>query len=1081
VYPHTPVRNRSPQELGPVRAVDSGHAAAGPVAQAGVGARLESKGSEETIDWNEPRSDVEVATERRLGPRLAHGNDSPQEQLAVANPPHFEPSGPAVDDDPVSDGPNVDQAGTHPAALAVRAAGQAQLVPPKTVSVLPGPEREHDLDLQVGTELPHRSKPLRSRIRRRPDRCLVLRQLAGRRKGVRKVHHSTRNRLWAGQESGGERRETRAPNPLPADGDEDTDDAIHGTGGAGRGLLRRAGQAVASPSSGGRAGGRSPLSVLAMLRGRGILRPVLLSRRRVRLVAFGLLGLSLAAVAPIVLGGPVPGVPPTGDEKKVRICHATSSESNPYVEEEPAIMNNGDLSGGHLNHTGPVFPQDGWGDIIPPYTYVDGNGELRVFPGYNWSPEGQAIYSNGCVPPPPPEPPDPAPLTPIVECVEGLAGGGFLAHFGYENPNSATIQPPVEQNAFSPPPEARGQRQTFAPGRVEDSFQVESGGEALTWSLTGNQATASLDSPRCEGSITIIKALTPAGDRGRFDLEIDGQIVGGAAAVGDGGTTGTIAVTADEHTVGESGAKGTDLGEYHVEIVCRTGGGAGDVVAQGTGASVRVGVRRNEAIVCTITNEGEHHPEVVRPVLECVVFNEGEPDLAVWGYQNDNHYPMQIPIGSENGFAPTPQNRGQPETFEEGRLVGVFETPFEAGAAASLVWTLSGETVTASGESRRCTASVELRKVVEPASDPGVFNLLINGEVLATGGNGTTTGPLTVGIGEGTASETAAAGTSLADYESSIECTRNGEVVVSVSGTKIDGAVGDGDMVVCTFTNRRLSTPPTPPTPITPPPSPPTLTPESPPPSPPPSPGPVRPRPEPDLVVTKTADPPTVVRGGLVTWTVTVTNNSTVEATDVNAVKVDDPRSFRSQLVSLTSSQGTCGIDPARRTGGCDFGRLPPGGSATVTVVTRNKLLGEVVNIVRVSSEEIESDYLNNTASALIRVIGEFRPRRGLGECRSLTVLQRALQAGRTSVVLVTARNRLGQPLRGVTIRARGAGLNLRARTNPDGVARIVLTPRSVGILALQGVGSRATAGTPRPRCRTLVGVLPARQTPLTG
>ena len=59
------------------------------------------------------------------------------------------------------------------------------------------------------------------------------------------------------------------------------------------------------------------------------------------------------------------------NEKKVRICHATASKTNPYISNEPAIANNGDLQGGHLNHTGPVFPANDWGDIIPPYTYTD--------------------------------------------------------------------------------------------------------------------------------------------------------------------------------------------------------------------------------------------------------------------------------------------------------------------------------------------------------------------------------------------------------------------------------------------------------------------------------------------------------------------------------------------------------------------------------------------------------------------------------------------------------------------------------------------------------------------------------------
>ena len=57
-------------------------------------------------------------------------------------------------------------------------------------------------------------------------------------------------------------------------------------------------------------------------------------------------------------------------------------------------------------------------------------------------------------------------------------------------------------------------------------------------------------------------------------------------------------------------------------------------------------------------------------------------------------------------------------------------------------------------------------------------------------------------------SETAGAGTNLADYDSSVECTRNGKVEVSVKGTKVDGAVANGDVVVCTFTNHRKGTPP---------------------------------------------------------------------------------------------------------------------------------------------------------------------------------------------------------------------------------------------------------------------------------
>ena len=64
---------------------------------------------------------------------------------------------------------------------------------------------------------------------------------------------------------------------------------------------------------------------------------------------------------------------------------------------------------------------------------------------------------------------------------------------------------------------------------------------------------------------------------------------------------------------------------------------------------------------------------------------------------------------------------------------------------------------------------------------------------------GAASAPVTVGTGEGTVSETAGTGTNLADYDSSVECTRNGRVESRSTGTMVDGAVARGDAVVCTF------------------------------------------------------------------------------------------------------------------------------------------------------------------------------------------------------------------------------------------------------------------------------------------
>ena len=517
-----------------------------------------------------------------------------------------------------------------------------------------------------------------------------------------------------------------------------------------------------------------------------------------------------SAPDPVAPPEPSQGGPPT----KVRICHATSSSTNPYTSPEPAIANNGDLHGGHLDHTGPVYPADNWGDIIPPYVYVDQKGVTQSFPGYNWTEQGQAIWQNKCEPPLPPAPKE---VTPILECVEPK-GDGFLAHWGYDNPNGTTVEVAIGAlNEFTPGPPDRGQGESFAEGRVEDAFQTEFD-RSLTWNLTGNAETATRNSTSCGASITVTKRLVPSSDPGRFSLKIDSEVAGGAETVGDNDSTGTIAVAPGGRTVSETAARGTQLQDYTIQTVCRTGGGEGTVVASGDGPSLSVNVGRGQALFCVITNTRKPGPgdRDVRPVLECVLFNDGAPDIAYWGYLNTGEDPVTVKAGTgRNRFSPGEADQGQPSLFEAGRQTGVFDTPFQA-ESVTLVWSLLGRTATASDDSPACNPTVELRKVSVPADDPGVFQLRINGAVVATGGNGTTSGPLRTGIGEGTVTETAGPGTNLADYDSRVECTRNGTVEVSVPGTKVDGEVAARDTVVCTFTNTRKGTPPQPPTPPTP-------------------------------------------------------------------------------------------------------------------------------------------------------------------------------------------------------------------------------------------------------------------------
>jgi uncharacterized repeat protein (TIGR01451 family) len=204
-------------------------------------------------------------------------------------------------------------------------------------------------------------------------------------------------------------------------------------------------------------------------------------------------------------------------------------------------------------------------------------------------------------------PPTPIRVEPVLECVEKRPSGGLRAHFGYLNPGSATVVVPKgPQNAFSPPPDDRGQPDQFEPGRAVDVVQVDQASGSLTWKIGSQSATASSSSPACLGTLRIDKALSPASDSGRFDLLIDRSVAGTGANVSDRGTTGDVRVVATPtgtlHLVGEEGTGATSLGNYDTTIVCRGRGGTGPPLAKGSSTEVAVPVTNGDSVVCAVSN-----------------------------------------------------------------------------------------------------------------------------------------------------------------------------------------------------------------------------------------------------------------------------------------------------------------------------------------------------------------------------------------------------------------------------------------------------------------------------------------------
>ena len=120
-----------------------------------------------------------------------------------------------------------------------------------------------------------------------------------------------------------------------------------------------------------------------------------------------------------------------------------------------------------------------------------------------------------------------------------------------------------------------------------------------------------------------------------------------------------------------------------------------------------------------------------------------------------------------------------------------------------------------------------------------------------------------------------------------------------------------------------------------------------------------------DLSLAKADSPDPVKVGGVLTYTIEVSNAGPGPATDVS---VEDQLPASTDFQSATASQGTC--THAAGTVTCNLGSIANGGTATVTIEVEARSTGTITNSATVSAVEPDLNESNNTDSEATEVKG---------------------------------------------------------------------------------------------------------------
>lgn len=322
----------------------------------------------------------------------------------------------------------------------------------------------------------------------------------------------------------------------------------------------------------------------------------------------------------------------------------------------------------------------------------------------------------------------------------------------------------------------------------------------------GDSITCTITNTRKTGTLQVVKALSPTTDPGVFDLQIDGTTRGTDRSHNQG--TPVVTVNTGTHTIGETAGTGTSMANYTAAVSCRVGSGTPFTPGTTTGGwSVTVG--HNDAVVCTITNTRQSGTLTVNKVFS-PTGDPGLVNLAIDGVDRVSNVGNGGTTGAITVTTTSTHSVGESagtstDLANYNSSISCTDGSSGTGTSLSGITVTNATNVTCTITNTRKTGTLQVTKALAPTSDPGTFDLSVDGTTQVTGvGNGGATSVLTLPTGSHSFAEAAASGTSLSDYNASVSCRdARGSVTATPGGGGWSVSLGDGQAIVCTITNTR--------------------------------------------------------------------------------------------------------------------------------------------------------------------------------------------------------------------------------------------------------------------------------------